>query len=408
MNSFETLPDAYFITFPGTIESGVIRKKTFAYIGIEKESGSSSGGGTGSGGGSSDIDVLKPFVETGKWIESLFTDPTDDRVRDVINRTKPHEINLLSEDQVVDMIEKLFDGPTLDEDENAANKALGALSPGKFSKVVSRLGGLSSIDDEIDGQEWKETLNIVSTKGQHLPLQDKLDLIKGLFDTTTYDAEERAIINLVKSMSLDERWEMLRKKGFGKDDFDDQVDGSEWDELETLLDAARIDVKHLVTPLAQPSPMSCWAAATTMLVNWKSGMSTPIRDVVASAGANFPPIYDASFAVPPVGIDPDEELQFYSALGLIVVQGQSPTIESWRKILKDNGPLSVTVRSATMGIPHAVVVTGLEGDGTPDGTLITYNDPDGGRSCGPEVFSLFLTLYDGSATWPLQIIYNAP
>lgn len=397
------LPDAYFFTFPGTSESGVIRKKIFAYTEISKES-ENGGGGTSGGSGSSDIDWAKPFVETGKWIKSLFTDETDDIVRDVINRLEQHEIRALNDDQLVDMIEKLFDGPTLDEDENAANKVLDALPPKRFSNVISKLGGLSSIDDEIDGEEWKDTLNIVSTTGQHLSLQGKLDLIEGLFYTTTYDAEERAIINLVKSMSRDERWEILQKPGFSKEDFDDQVDGSEWDELETLLDAAKIEVEHSVTPIQQTSPRSCWAAATTMLVNWKSGMSTGIQDVVASAGAYFLAIYKKSFAVPPVGIMRDEELQFYTALGLIVEKGQSPTIESWRKILKDNGPISVTVR---LGIPHALVITSLEGDGTPNGTFITYIDPLDGRS-HRVVFTNFLMLYDGSANWPLQIIYNSP
>ena len=51
---------------------------------------------------------------------------------------------------------------------------------------------------------------------------------------------------------------------------------------------------------------------------------------------------------------------------------QSYTIEGWRELLEQNGPLwlGVAVPSG-----HAVVITGLSGDGTPEGTIVRYDDP---------------------------------
>ncbi|MCE8016539.1 hypothetical protein HOP62_10705 [Halomonas sp. MCCC 1A17488] len=381
LNSSGHLPEAYFFTFPGTNESGVIRKKIFAYTEISKKS-EGGGGGSGGGSGSSDIDWAKPFVETAKWIKSLFTDDTDDKVRDVIKRLEQHEINAINDDQLVDMIEKLFDGPTLDEDENAANKVLEALPPSRFSNVVSKLGGLSAIDDEIDGAEWKNTLNIVSVKGQNLPLNGKLDLIKGLFDTTTYDAEERVIINLVKSMSLDDRWEMLRKPGFSKDDFDDQVDGSEWDELEQLLDKA-VDGYWRKKPVVEiQQGQSCWAAALSSFLKSNGNYYEPAElqylfanDVEANGGLTPKGLYSVRdyFGLemepyfPQVGSNPNQMVLRYDRI----------TKSFLGPKLKNSHVLLIYMDPAWGGQwSHAIVVWGA------DSKQLCFMDPiDGHYKC---------------------------
>jgi hypothetical protein len=236
------LPDAYFFRIPEENRNGNISKRTFAYVEISERSGG--GGGVTGGPGSSEFNPLRPFIETAKWFYNLFNDTEDDKVRDVINRSTPQQIRALSIDQLLDMVKKLFDGPTLDDDENAFNKILEALSPKKFMELVEKLGGLSNIDDEIDGSEWNATLRIATQKAWHLSQKSKLKLIKGLFDTTTYDAEERAIIDIVKTMSSQQQYNMLQTPGFSKEDFDDQVDGSEWDELEKILDQAKPVMKN--------------------------------------------------------------------------------------------------------------------------------------------------------------------
>ena len=173
----------------------------------------------------------------------------------------------------------------------------------------------------------------------------------------------------------------------------------------SIASAEAFSVKHAVTPIKQPSKMSCWAASTAMLHNWKLGIEFPIEDVVKIAGPTFEQIYQASFANPPQGIDPANEAKFYDALGLATVKGLNPTIEGWRSILSEHGPLSVTVDAVPgQGYIHALVVTGLDGDGTAKNTIVTYIDPADGKS-HDVWFSDFLKLYEGSSSWPLQIIH---
>lgn len=161
---------------------------------------------------------------------------------------------------------------------------------------------------------------------------------------------------------------------------------------------------HSVTPILQPSEMSCWAAATTMLLNWKLGIARSIDDVVAQAGPRFTDLYQASFALPPQGISPQDELAFYTALALKVFQGQNYTIAGWFDLLTKHGPLSITVDADPgKNFIHALVLIGVDGDGSASKTITSYIDPaDGARH--DVLFSDFIRLYEGSATWPLQVI----
>jgi hypothetical protein len=163
--------------------------------------------------------------------------------------------------------------------------------------------------------------------------------------------------------------------------------------------AAPIDVSQLVFPVKQPTKMSCWAAATTMLYSWKQVSPQNIDEVLALAGQKYVDIYKAD-----KGIKPADEAAFYKTFKLHIIQQQNLTIKAWGDILKAS-PLSVTVDADPgKGYIHALVVSGLKGDGTADGTKVTYVDPADGKF-HTESFSKFLTLYEGSASWPLQIIY---
>lgn len=160
-----------------------------------------------------------------------------------------------------------------------------------------------------------------------------------------------------------------------------------------------------VDPIRQPSRMSCWAAATTMLMNYGDQYSRPIEAVVALAGPKYVGLYEDSFPPKNLGISPSDEEAFYKALKLNVIKGLNPTIPGWKKLLNDHGPLSITVDADPgKGFIHALVVTGIEGDGTAVGTIVTYIDPADGKKYAPS-FANFLKLYEGSANWPLQIIY---
>ncbi|MFL6630800.1 MAG: papain-like cysteine protease family protein [Massilia sp.] len=165
-------------------------------------------------------------------------------------------------------------------------------------------------------------------------------------------------------------------------------------------------ILHDVAPVKQPSTMSCWAATTTMLVNWKLGIHRSIDAVVAQAGPRFTAIYQSSFAVPPQGIGAADEQELYKALGLKVFQGTNYTIDGWFDPLAKHGPLSITV-DADPGKNHihALVLIGLDGDGTSGATITSYIDP--AHAARHDVFfGDFIKLYEGSANWPLQVVCN--
>lgn len=107
-----------------------------------------------------------------------------------------------------------------------------------------------------------------------------------------------------------------------------------------------------VQKIAQPTDMSCWAAAAAMIVGWRDKMSLSPTTIAEIAGR---PIKR--------GLDPDNIQDLGTVLGLTAVAGQSFTATGFRDLLEDSGPVWVGI--ALPGSLHAIVVTGM------------YNDEDG-------------------------------
>jgi hypothetical protein len=114
---------------------------------------------------------------------------------------------------------------------------------------------------------------------------------------------------------------------------------------------------------------SCWAAAAAMVIGWRDRGSVD-RAVVARMVA---PLVDAKGRVPRGGYG-----ALANALQLEAEDPQSYGIDAFRELLEARGPLMVT---ASVPSEHVVVVTGIYGDGTPDGTYVRINDP-WGRATG--------------------------
>lgn len=115
-----------------------------------------------------------------------------------------------------------------------------------------------------------------------------------------------------------------------------------------------VAVHQSVSLVPQPTDSSCWAASIAMLLG-----KTP-EEVVSEAGMSLDEGY---------GWDQIEPAA--KKLGLAELApacGMPSLLAGW---LQDNGPLWVV----EVGAPyHAVVVGGVEGDGTVDGThVIVYN-----------------------------------
>jgi hypothetical protein len=156
-----------------------------------------------------------------------------------------------------------------------------------------------------------------------------------------------------------------------------------------------------VQKIRQPDDMSCWAAAVTMLYSYKmNDNNLKIETVLKSIDEEYVTIFKSGD-----GISSTKEEALYKKIPLKVIKGLNPSIALWKDILEKKGPLSVTV-DADPGkkLIHALVITGLKGDGTPAKTRIIYIDPADGTEYEKN-FVDFLKLYEGSASWPLQIIH---
>ena len=153
--------------------------------------------------------------------------------------------------------------------------------------------------------------------------------------------------------------------------------------------------------VAQPSPMTCWAAVMTMMWSWKNKTSLPIRDALGTIGAKYVAMFDAGN-----GLDDQTARTLYNDARLEVSEGFNPTIEGWESFLRKYGPLYVDVGLAASNNTHAVIVTGISGDGTAAGTSISYINPDGGRT-ETVPFAAFNAKYElpGAVKWAYPIVH---
>jgi len=134
------------------------------------------------------------------------------------------------------------------------------------------------------------------------------------------------------------------------------------DTASNSTDSSAINVQYDVPLISQQTGMSCWAAGAAMLVAWQNNMSVDPSEIANATG------YWAQYKT---GLDA-EDTQMFKIWGMTPEPGQSYTVEAFEQLLKTYGPLWVA--SAEPG-PHIRVVTGLSGDGTPDGTIVHINDP---------------------------------
>jgi hypothetical protein len=123
-----------------------------------------------------------------------------------------------------------------------------------------------------------------------------------------------------------------------------------------------LDLSYEVPLVPQQTGMSCWAAGCAMIVGWRDQMSVDPAEVARASG---------HWAQYRTGLLP-EDASVFPVWGMAHEEGQSYTVQAFYDMLNRYGPLWVA--SAEPG-PHIRVVTGMRGDGTPDGTTLFINDP---------------------------------
>jgi Papain-like cysteine protease AvrRpt2 len=119
-------------------------------------------------------------------------------------------------------------------------------------------------------------------------------------------------------------------------------------------------VVYEVPGMSQPTPYSCWATSFAMLINYAQGTNLTPKDVADKVGRDIEH-----------GDDNATDHQVANAFGLNVDGCTCMDIDGWGTMLTNHGPLYIGINGNT----HAVLVTGMTSDGTPEGTTFYINDP---------------------------------
>ena len=128
----------------------------------------------------------------------------------------------------------------------------------------------------------------------------------------------------------------------------------------------RINIAYDVELVPQQTGMSCWAAAAAMVVGWNDLVSIDPSEIARGIG------YWHQYAS---GLDASDTTMF-AYWGLRPEPPLCYTVMGFAEMLNAHGPLWVAGDLGSSGRePHVRVVAGMQGDGTPDGTILTIHDP---------------------------------
>ena len=131
----------------------------------------------------------------------------------------------------------------------------------------------------------------------------------------------------------------------------------------------QFEVPGTVQPLQQVGN-TCWATTAAILLSWKKNASLPVATVAAQAGPDYAALYAAGDGLPT-----KRKAEFLQKLGFSYLPPMCYQPEGLLALLKEKGALWITVDSGAAAFTHAVIVTGMAGDGTAANTRVHYVDP---------------------------------
>lgn len=125
--------------------------------------------------------------------------------------------------------------------------------------------------------------------------------------------------------------------------------------------------------IPQDKSNACWLASSSMMETWKTGTHHSLADTLAvldASGTGFSSIYNND-----QGLSFSQDQVITQTLGLTSLPPASYTIEYLTSILDASPIMAVIMFSSSSNIAHMIVITGISGDGTPEGSFLQINDP---------------------------------
>ncbi|MGN6531811.1 MAG: papain-like cysteine protease family protein [Ginsengibacter sp.] len=132
-------------------------------------------------------------------------------------------------------------------------------------------------------------------------------------------------------------------------------------------------MSNTVELIPQDKSNACWLASSSMMETWKTGTHHSLEDtlkILDASGTSFSNIYNND-----QGLSFANDNIITKTLGLTQLPPASYTIEYLTSILDQSPLMAVIMYASTSNIAHMIIITGISGDGTPQGTTLQINDP---------------------------------
>jgi hypothetical protein len=124
----------------------------------------------------------------------------------------------------------------------------------------------------------------------------------------------------------------------------------------------QISIEYQVELISQPTDVSCWAAGLAMVVSFRDQASYTAEQIALRANMDINKGYGWN------------DIRSAVSTWQLNEEGPMSAMPSyWAGLLQTSGPIWVV----EVGNPgaHAVVLIGMHGDNTPEGTSVTLNNP---------------------------------
>lgn len=200
-----------------------------------------------------------------KLLNDKGVDDEGDIAQETANMMTCAQIQAASNEIIIGLIQTMLSGATGDKDELAIYHLLACLPTARMRQIVSTVG-LNTLLWNFDGEEWDKLVILLRHHGMigfqnwdddasrlfinsndpatlnSLAIHDICTLVRNMFSGSCSDDDELAILRLLSSIDCARVRQLVTFPGMSVDDFDDNVDGSEWDRLERLFQRCGIRV----------------------------------------------------------------------------------------------------------------------------------------------------------------------